>query len=271
MQREKQRERQVTNSTTELHNRSDANLQLPPDQESKAATMGKLDGNSSFTGSPSHKTRRSIFEKGHTIQSPAQFTSPRKKERISDKSHEHDEKPKEEGTFSEIGNAPQEESRSGWTQKQEQQSKALMCPKLSDELPPVERLPKDGESPLDTAVLPEEQKGDELLATNDVSVVRLDVLFSFGLQTCSKNPDFSNYLHAVEVVVRETCERTISLSYDAAYSPYVQQYKIDGTFLLLPPCKARSNGQLTTFFLVGFTYCFRCCFFRVVHPQVRSD
>ena len=79
--------------------------------------------------------------------------------------------------------------------------------------------------------LPEEIRGDELLAKPD-SVVRLDVLFSFGLLTSSDRPVFTNYMDAVERIVLRTCDKTPTLTgrvrYDSVYPPYVQEYKTDG-------------------------------------------
>jgi hypothetical protein len=65
------------------------------------------------------------------------------------------------------------------------------------------------------------------------TVVRLDVLFSFGLVTKKKaKPTFAGYLVATEDIVKVTLQANIELaehvSYDSAYGPFVKEYKMDG-------------------------------------------
>ena len=118
------------------------------------------------------------------------------------------------------------------------------------EVKPEQALPKGGnkkaEKPLlVTALLdeipredektPEEIEGDALLST-PATVVRLDVLFSFGLLTSSNNPVFTNYMTAVETIVERTVMNNATLAeyvwYDPVYPPFVQDYKTDGKYCI---------------------------------------
>jgi hypothetical protein len=64
------------------------------------------------------------------------------------------------------------------------------------------------------------------------TVVRLDVLFSFGLVTTKKEPSFAGYLVATEDIIKETLQQNAELSehvtYDAMYGPFVQECSVDG-------------------------------------------
>jgi hypothetical protein len=66
------------------------------------------------------------------------------------------------------------------------------------------------------------------------TVVRLDVLFSFGLVTGKKEPSFANYLVATEEIVNETLKKNAELqehvTYDAMYGPFVQECNVDGKY-----------------------------------------
>jgi hypothetical protein len=66
------------------------------------------------------------------------------------------------------------------------------------------------------------------------TVVRLDVLFSFGLVTAKKEPSFGGYLTATEDIIKETLQENAELSehvsYDAMYGPFVQECTVDGKF-----------------------------------------
>jgi hypothetical protein len=80
---------------------------------------------------------------------------------------------------------------------------------------------------------PEEpHEADEMLATEAATVVRLDVLFSFGLLTASDTPVFTNYMNSVEQIVKRTITNDEGLSrfvwYDPVYPPFVQDYTTDG-------------------------------------------
>jgi hypothetical protein len=80
--------------------------------------------------------------------------------------------------------------------------------------------------------------GDALLAPQDEpleghpTVVRLDVLFSFGLVTAKKKPSFAGYLAATEDIIKETLQENAELSehvsYDSMYGPFVQECTVDG-------------------------------------------
>lgn len=78
---------------------------------------------------------------------------------------------------------------------------------------------------------PEDVIGDELLA-DPANIVRLDVLFSFGLLTSSDQPVFTNYMNAVEEIAKKTVANNPAISefvwYDPVYPPFVQDYKTDG-------------------------------------------
>jgi hypothetical protein len=64
------------------------------------------------------------------------------------------------------------------------------------------------------------------------TVVRLDVLFSFGLVTTKKEPSFAGYLVATEDIIKETLDQNAELSehvsYDSMYGPFVQECTVDG-------------------------------------------
>jgi hypothetical protein len=64
------------------------------------------------------------------------------------------------------------------------------------------------------------------------TVVRLDVLFSFGLVTTKDEPSFAGYLVATEDIIKETLEQNAELSehvsYDSMYGPFVQECTVDG-------------------------------------------
>jgi hypothetical protein len=64
------------------------------------------------------------------------------------------------------------------------------------------------------------------------TVVRLDVLFSFGLVTTKKEPSFAGYLVATEDIIKETLQQNAELSehvsYDSMYGPFVQECSVDG-------------------------------------------
>jgi len=119
---------------------------------------------------------------------------------------------------------------------------------LADEIkpelvPPKENGSKAGKSLLVKALLdeipreeektPEEIEGDALLST-PATVVRLDILFSFGLLTASNEPVFTNYMTAVETIVKRTVMNDATLSeyvwYDPVYPPFVQEYKTDDRY-----------------------------------------
>jgi hypothetical protein len=64
------------------------------------------------------------------------------------------------------------------------------------------------------------------------TVVRLDVLFSFGLVTTKDEPSFAGYLVATEDIIKETLQQNTELSehvsYDSMYGPFVQECTVDG-------------------------------------------
>ena len=99
--------------------------------------------------------------------------------------------------------------------------KPLLVKALPDEIPREEEK------------TPEEIEGDALLSTT-ASVVRLDILFSFGLLTASNEPVFTNYMNAVETIVKRTLVNDAALAelvwYDPVYPPFVQEYKTDGKY-----------------------------------------
>jgi hypothetical protein len=64
------------------------------------------------------------------------------------------------------------------------------------------------------------------------TVVRLDVLFSFGLVTTKTEPSLAGYLGATEDIIKETLQQNTELaehvSYDSMYGPFVQECTVDG-------------------------------------------
>lgn len=64
------------------------------------------------------------------------------------------------------------------------------------------------------------------------TMVRLDVLFSFGLVTTKEKPSFAGYLVATEDIVKDTLDQNAELSehvsYDAIYGPFVRECTVDG-------------------------------------------
>lgn len=91
--------------------------------------------------------------------------------------------------------------------------------------------PEKEETPVVKETPPEDIIGDELLS-NPSNVVRLDVLFSFGLLTSSDKPVFTNYMDAVEKIAKKTVSTDDKINefvwYDPVYPPFVQDYKTDG-------------------------------------------
>lgn len=83
-----------------------------------------------------------------------------------------------------------------------------------------------------TVDVPHELKEDEPLHGHP-TIVRLDVLFSFGLVTSSVKPVFNGYLQAVEEIVQATLEKNTELlehcTYDPMFGPYVKDCIPDGT------------------------------------------
>jgi hypothetical protein len=96
--------------------------------------------------------------------------------------------------------------------------------------------PKEDEA--DEAVMKSTTSGDASVDAQDEplqghpTVVRLDVLFSFGLVTTKKEPSFAGYLVATEDIIKETLDQNAELSehvsYDSMYGPFVQECTVDG-------------------------------------------
>ena len=154
-------------------------------------------------------------------------------------------------------------------ERRERRRKALIRKKLREELPPLESIPKIGEPQEIPTILPEEEKGHEILATNAYSIIRLEVLFSFGLLTSSDRADFSNYLNAVETIVMHTCARDPTLTklvwYDPAYPVYVKQSKTDGK------CKASTETRTHLVIKRFRSLSVFCASESYSHPSGRKD
>lgn len=152
-----------------------------------------------------------IFNKGGKEAGSAPLLPPKHNSYVSAKSTSN----KSPSSDEKFDQSPEEEEKKA--------ERPLLVKAMLDDIPREEEK------------TPEEIEGDALLST-PATVVRLDVLFSFGLLTASNEPVFTNYMTAVETIVKRTVEKNTMLAeyvwYDPVYPPFVQDYKIDGTWCM---------------------------------------
>jgi hypothetical protein len=139
---------------------------------------------------------------------------------------------------------PVEEPQSAESITEEKKMEAEPVPKNTEneiEEKEVEPEPEPASSAMEAPEEPEivtTTNTDALLDPQDEplkghpTVVRLDVLFSFGLVTSKNEPSLAGYLIATEDIIKETLQQNAELSehvsYDSMFGPFVQECTVDG-------------------------------------------